>query len=172
MKKKILAVFLSLCMAMSLLPVTALAADDGTGLPEAKDGVITLENDVTLSASYQVEGNLTVNLNNHKITGPSSTYAFSVKNGATLTIDGEGTIDGYAAAQVTGNLTPNGEAQPATLIVNGGTLTGSELGILYGGNGAKVVINGGVISGGDNAGIMSNGKKNSTMAQLLDIQSL
>ena len=162
MKKKILAIFLSLCMAMSLLPVTALATDDGTGLPEAKDGVITLENDVTLSASYQVEGNLTVNLNNHKITGPSSTYAFSVKNGATLTIDGEGTIDGYAAAQVTGNLTPNGEAQPATLIVNGGTLTGSELGILYGGNGAKVVINGGVISGGDNAGIMSNGTKNST----------
>ena len=172
MKKKILAVFLSLCMAMSLLPVTALAAEaadektpsaQATTLPEAdENGVITLENDVTLSASYQVEGKLTVNLNNHKITGPSSTYAFSVKNGATLTIDGEGTIDGYAAAQVTGNLTPNGEAQPATLIVNGGTLTGSELGILYGGNGAKVVINGGVISGGDNAGIMSNGTKNST----------
>ena len=55
-KKKILAVFLSLCMAMSLLPVTALATGEDTPstqavktLPAAdENGVITLKEDVTL----------------------------------------------------------------------------------------------------------------------------
>ena len=56
MKKKILAVFLSLCMAMSLLPVTALAADAAdektpstqaaTKLPEAVNGVTILNSTV------------------------------------------------------------------------------------------------------------------------------
>ena len=56
MKKKILAVFLSLCMAMSLLPVTALAAEAAdektpstqaaTKLPEAVNGVTILNSTV------------------------------------------------------------------------------------------------------------------------------
>ena len=56
MKKKILAVFLSLCMAMSLLPVTALATDAAdektpstqaaTKLPEAVNGVTILNSTV------------------------------------------------------------------------------------------------------------------------------
>ena len=53
MKRKFFAVFLSLCMVMSLVPMAALAApEDGnqaaTKLPEAVDGVITLTEDVTL----------------------------------------------------------------------------------------------------------------------------
>ena len=56
MKKKILAIFLSLCMAMSLLPVTALAAEAAdaktpstqaaTKLPEAVNGVTILNSTV------------------------------------------------------------------------------------------------------------------------------
>lgn len=58
MKRKFFAAFLSLCMVMSLVPMTALAApeNDGAGtpstqaateLPGAVDGVITLNEDVT-----------------------------------------------------------------------------------------------------------------------------
>ena len=61
MKKKILAVFLSLCMAMSLLPVTALAAGEDTpstqaapALPGAKDDVITLTQDVELFSQVTI----------------------------------------------------------------------------------------------------------------------
>lgn len=39
MKKKILAVFLSLCMAMSLLPVTALAAGEDTPSTQAATAI-------------------------------------------------------------------------------------------------------------------------------------
>ena len=71
MKKKILAVFLSLCMAMSLLPVTALATDavdektpstKATTLPEAENGVITLEEDVTLSSRYVIKDNAEITI--------------------------------------------------------------------------------------------------------------
>ena len=44
------------------------------------------------------------------------------------------------------------------LVVENGTFTGTEYGILFYSN-AEVVINGGTISGGDNAGVMSNGTK-------------
>ena len=76
MKKKILAVFLSLCMAMSLLPVTALATGEDTpsaqaakALPEPADGVITLKEDVTIdSLKLNETGATTIDLKGHKLT--------------------------------------------------------------------------------------------------------
>ena len=67
MKKSILAILLALVMVASLLPFGALA--DGTSLPGEVKGVITLTEDVTLSAPYSLNANkeLTVNGNGHTI---------------------------------------------------------------------------------------------------------
>ena len=57
MKRKFFAAFLSLCMVMSLVPMTALAAENdesgtpSTQLPDPVDGVITLETDTTLQST-------------------------------------------------------------------------------------------------------------------------
>ena len=169
MKRRILPMFMAVIMILSIIQVPAWATDGETqanevtdSLPAPVEGVITLTGNVTLSSTYSVSGELTLDLAGYTITGPSNTYAFSVEGGASLTITGNGTITGFAAVQVIGNLTPNGNAVNSTLTVESGTLSGTELGILFGGNGAKVVINGGEISGGDNAGIMSNGTVSST----------
>ena len=101
MKKKILAVFLSLCMAMSLLPVTALAAEESwkevntaEGLSSAlgAGGNIKLTEDITVTgAQAWTVGNgvnVVLDLNNHTI---SSSYAainnyIMVINGGSLTV--------------------------------------------------------------------------------------
>lgn len=70
MKKKILAVFLSLCMAMSLLPVTALATgEEAISITSATTGLSTgsyiLNEDIILSGQMTVakDQNVTINLN-------------------------------------------------------------------------------------------------------------
>ena len=71
MKRKFFAAFLSLCMVMSLLPMTVLAADDtntpstqvATELPAAdENGVITLTKDVTLSSRYVIKDNAKITI--------------------------------------------------------------------------------------------------------------
>ena len=149
MKRRILPMFMAVIMILSIIQVPAWATDGETqanevtdSLPAPVEGVITLTGNVTLSSTYSVSGELTLDLAGYTITGPSNTYAFSVEGGASLTITGNGTITGFAAVQVIGNLTPNGNAVNSTLTVESGTLSGTELVILFGGNGAKVVING------------------------------
>ena len=101
MKKKILAVFLSLCMAMSLLPMTALAAEESwkevstaAELSSAlgAGGNIKLTEDITVTgAQAWTVGNsvnVVLDLNNHTI---SSSYAamnnyIMVINGGSLTV--------------------------------------------------------------------------------------
>ena len=80
MKKKILAVFLSLCMVMSLVPMTALAAEESweevstaEGLSSAlgAGGNIKLTEDITVTgAQAWTVGNgvnVVLDLNNHTI---------------------------------------------------------------------------------------------------------
>ena len=160
--KKLLAMALALLMVAVLLPVTAMA--EGTALPEPDgNGVITLTENVTLGdmVTFNEGKTVTLNLNGNTLTGPADKAAISVNN-ATLTITGNGTISGFAAVQVVGNETPGGEAIKSVLVVENGTLTGTEYGILFIGNGADVTVNGGTITGGDNAAIMSNGTVNAT----------
>ena len=101
MKKKILAVFLSLCMVMSLVPMTALAAEESweevstaEGLSSAlgAGGNIKLTEDITVTgAQTWTVGNgvnVVLDLNNHTI---SSSYAaisnyIMVINGGSLTV--------------------------------------------------------------------------------------
>lgn len=87
MKRKFFAVFLSLCMAMSLVPTTVLAADAGdtdakaaTALPKAdENGVITLTQDVELSRQ--------VIISEDKITIDGKGYTISIKQGVTWSTD-------------------------------------------------------------------------------------
>ena len=96
MKRKFFAAFLSLCMAMSLVPMTALAAEttDYLGgdncthaaaigsthydtLQEAVSvgGEITLLKDVTENITIDNNKTVTLNLNGHKITNVSANTA-------------------------------------------------------------------------------------------------
>ena len=180
MKKKILAVFLSLCMAMSLLPVTALAADAGdtdakaaSALPPADaNGVIKLTSNVELDKPVDIDKTTTIDLNGYSITPESNwsrtedgDYLISVKRGGNLTIEDSSTaktgkIAGgktdkvYAAVKVTITGEDNSDTQ-AILTVNGGELQGYYYAVA--GNGTRhntqITINGGKLTGTNGAGI-------------------
>ena len=133
MKKKILAVFLSLCMAMSLLPVTALAADaagektpstQATTLPEAENGVITLKQDVEIASLTLEEGETIIDLNGHTLT---CTWAqgLVIGKGKTLTFK-DTSVSG---AERGGNLVFNGVTSTTAAIAPeaGGTVNVSNL---------------------------------------------
>ena len=167
MKKKILAVFLSLCMAMSLLPVTALAAgDDETetqtptessiategALKQAiKDapsgGIVTLDEDIAITAPVVINKQITLNLNGKTISASSYIWnendkdwsLISVREKGDLTIKGNGTLkaleddsyavdvmDGGSCTIESGTFVGNVHAvyvREGTLEVNGGTFS-------------------------------------------------
>lgn len=169
MKKRILTVLLAVCLVFALGTVTALADGSETfanELPTAKDGIITLDKDVVLSKPADIEKDTVLNLGNFSITASEDwsggDYLIGVKRGATLTINGgsEGSIDAggnsaiYCAVKLT--LTDeNEDTYAASLIVNGGSLTGYYYGIAGNGNrhNTVITINGGNITGTKGTGI-------------------
>ena len=131
MKRKLLSILLTLCLAFSLLPTAALAdgegtpalaevsAAAGTALPAAVDGVITLENGTYVmsentTATIKVPNgkNATLDLNGKTLTNKTGEHTIIVENGATLTITGNGIVDnvshGKAAIYNEGEVTLNG----------------------------------------------------------------
>jgi hypothetical protein len=108
MKKRILAMLLTICMVMAMLPMAVLAADnsglqaliDGT----AEGGTITLSQDYTLTDAITISKKITINGDGHSITAPSGTNAIDVTaDNVTLTgltINASGS--GYGV-NVTGN---------------------------------------------------------------------
>mgnify|MGYP000769689937 CR=1 FL=1 len=131
MKRKLLSVLLTLCLAFSLLPTAALAdgegtpalaevsAAAGTALPAAVDGVITLENgtyvmseDTTATIKVPNGKNATLDLNGKTLTNKADEHTIIVENGATLTITGNGIVDnvshGKGAIVNSGEVTLNG----------------------------------------------------------------
>ena len=93
--KKFLSIALALLMVAVMLPVVALA--EGTTLPEAVGGVITLTEDVTLSDTLQISSDTTIDLNGKKLTITHKTAVyitagtFTVKDSGT---NGEMALDG------------------------------------------------------------------------------
>ena len=63
--KKFLSIALALLMVCVMLPVVALA--EGTTLPEAVGGVITLTDDVTLTSTWKITSDVTLDLNGKKL---------------------------------------------------------------------------------------------------------
>lgn len=131
MKRKLLSVLLTFCLAFSLLPTAALAdgegtpalaevsAAAGTALPAAVDGVITLKNgtyvmseDTTATIKVPNGKNATLDLNGKTLTNKTGEHTIIVENGATLTITGNGIVDnvshGKAAIYNKGEVTLNG----------------------------------------------------------------
>lgn len=128
MKRKLLSVLLTLCLAFSLLPTAALAEGEDTPapaevpaaagivLPEAADGVITLDNgayvmsgDTTATIKVPNGKNATLDLNGKTLTNKTGEHTIIVENGATLTITGNGIVDnvshGKAAVYNEGTVT-------------------------------------------------------------------
>ena len=137
---------------------TSLAA----ALEHAADGEIVLLEDIDVTAQIEIAAGVsaTLDLAGHKIEYTGSTTLTSgvilVHNGASLTINDSGNPD--AGSIVSGDkayaavaLTKLGDdaSNPATLVVNGGALTGYYYGIT--GNGSRnntvITINGGTITG-------------------------
>jgi hypothetical protein len=112
MKKRLLAILLTICMVAALLPTAAFAADgdvaqiDSTGyatlaeaFTAAKTGeTITLLADVTNPGLITIsDKKVTLNLNNHKITmskSDSNLGRFSINGTGGLEVTGTGTVSG------------------------------------------------------------------------------
>ena len=131
MKRKLLSVLLTFCLAFSLLPTAALAdgegtpalaevsAAAGTALPAAVDGVITLGNDsyvmsedTTAFVNVPAGVTATLDLGGKTLTNKADEHTIIVENGATLTITGNGIVDnvshGKGAIVNSGEVTLNG----------------------------------------------------------------
>lgn len=93
--KKFLSLALALLLVCVMLPVVALA--DGTSLPTAENGVITLTENVTLSNTWNISSDVTIDLNGHKLTINNGT-AICVMGGSFTVKDsgqnGEMALDG------------------------------------------------------------------------------
>lgn len=126
-----------------------------------KGGDIILNTDITLSTSLKISESTTINLNGKTLTNKvdnTSTDVIVVDEGATLTINGEGTVEA-----VTGN---DGYAVIAdgTVIINGGTFksgvdaTGKANAVVYARNNGKVYVNGGTFPNESNSAYVLNKK--------------
>ena len=136
-KRKLLSVLLTLCLAFSLLPTAALAEGEGalapaaTALPEAVEGVITLENgtyvmseDTTATIKVPNGKNATLDLNGKTLTNKTGEHTIIVENGATLTITGNGIVDNVSHGK--GAIVNSGE-----VTLNGGTFKRSAENGIY-----------------------------------------
>lgn len=151
--------------------VTATTPDESVQESELKyaaqmGGVYTLTDDVTLTSPMAVNTNFTLNLNGKTITNKvdnTATDVIVVAEGATLTINGEGTVEA-----VTGN---DGYAVIAdgTVIINGGTFKsgadadGAANAVVYARGNGKVYVNGGTFPNANNSAYVLN-KKDSDRA--------
>lgn len=147
MKRKLLSVLLTFCLAFSLLPTAALAEGEGApapaevpaaagiALPEAADGVITLDNgayvmsgDTTATIKVPNGKNATLDLNGKTLTNKTGEHTIIVENGATLTITGNGIVDNVSHGK--GAIVNSGE-----VTLNGGTFKRSAEKGTYSSNG-------------------------------------
>ena len=141
MKKRLLSMFLCLCMLLTMVPA-ALAAgtpeqDTSDSLPEADDnGVITLTDDISISSeSWTLNDSVTIDLNNHTLTITGNT-SINVPEKQTLTLkNGKLTANGYTYSK--GVLAPKDEA---SLILENVEMNTTGTAILPAGNAAAVEV--------------------------------
>ena len=98
MAKKLMALLLAVLMAVSLLPMPALAAEGTDDLTKiAGGGDFTLTADTTLTKSLEITGNVTLDLGGHTVkfspenTEDTNLSAIIISSGS-LTLKGKGTI--------------------------------------------------------------------------------
>lgn len=135
------------CLGLTMQ--TSYAEGEAAALPEAENGVITLTGDVVLeNSAVFTEGETTLDLAGHTITGTSGGRAIVVTGGAKMTVTDSSENAGGAIVVPKVN-------QAVGIYVNGGTLTvdkgalsvsGDEAAGIWIGSGGKVVMAGGSIT--------------------------
>lgn len=153
--RKYISLLLALCMVMSLLPATALAADGNctgnhsgwkalSGSISSLSGNCYLTGNVTVSKEIQTSGDLTLCLNGHTLN--LSGKALFVDSGSFTLCDckggGEITGGGTSASAV--------KVNDGSFIMNGGTITGNAGGgvqVASANGTASFIMNGGSITG-------------------------
>ncbi len=161
MAKKLMALLLAVLMAVSLLPMPALAAEGTDDLKNiAGGGDLTLTADTTLTESLEIKGNVTLDLGGHTVNfSPANTedtnlYAIIISSGS-LTLKGKGTIsvpDAATAVFLAGSDT-------ALTVQDDVSITGGVHGVKTGAatSGVRIAVNTtGNISAKD--GILLSGK--------------
>ena len=173
--KKILATILALVLALGLT-ATVWAEGDGTAsgsmtgadfLAKAKDGVITLTDDVTLTSTLEITNgkNVTIDLNGNTVTSSLGT-AIKVFNGY-LTVKNTANTSGKISAtgeafRLVGNNNPatwESASTPAELVIEKGVEVESsaDCSVYLYGKGAKVDVYGKLVSKGIYATIQGQG---------------
>lgn len=153
--RKYISLLLALCMVMSLLPATALAAgaddDHGehsdwtalSGSISSLSGNCYLTGNVTVSKEIQTSGDVTLCLNGHMLN----------LSGKTLFVDsGSFTLcDCKGSGKITGGITSASavKVNDGSFIMNGGTITGNGGGVQVASSNssASFIMNGGSITG-------------------------
>lgn len=127
MKKKILAVFLSLCMAMSLLPVTALAADEtGEISPPTASGNNFFANGTPITITEKIpDGGVQATVEGFAATGTSAYISWD-DDGTTKYVGVSDDVSIYGGG--------DGRAKSVTLPSTSITMTGGTVWNLFGGN--------------------------------------
>ena len=161
MAKKLMALLLAVLMAVSLLPMPALAAEGTDDLTKiAGGGDFTLTADTTLTKSLEITGNVTLDLGGHTVkfspenTEDTNLSAIIISSGS-LTLKGKGTIsvpDAATAVSLAGSDT-------ALTVQDDVSITGGVHGVKTntGTGGVKIAVNTtGNISAG--YGILLSGK--------------
>ncbi len=156
MKKRLFAIALCFCMALSLLPMGAFAAEGGTkvstldALTNAlnNDGTIVLDANISTTSFISVKKNVKLDLNGHKLSRTEKTVIGPESNGSLTITD--------SSSDKTGSIESGGTAvwvdPECTLILESGTLKGTSYGVICQGNFT-----------------MTGGALNSSNAQALDI---
>lgn len=89
MKKKLISLLLAIAMVLSLCVPTIAIGPEGNALPEADDGVITLDKDYGVEGTSEFDFNgdeITLNLNGHKLMGSViNAQKVTVQNGTSDT---------------------------------------------------------------------------------------
>ena len=129
MKRKLLSVLLTLCLAFSLLPTAASAEGPDTNLPAAdENGVITLTNDVTITGQQWVVDageTLTLDLNGHtvKISKYTAEKGQVLVKGTLTVKDSSEAGTGKICSDYTGTSGRVIDVTGGTLYIQGGTIT-------------------------------------------------
>ena len=168
MKKKLLSLLMALCLVVTLLPMSALAADaqemTGEEFLETADeaGTISLKNDVALTSTAKITRDLEIHLNGYTLIAGDSNTLLAIHNEANVSIQGPGVVTGgqknTTANLITvsgdANLTIQGsEAKDLTVsgfrAVNGGGDVGRTIYCEDEFGTSNVTIQNAIVSGGD-----------------------
>ena len=151
MKKRVLSAALSLCLLLTLLPTAALATEDNTTpgtspastLPESKDGVIKLTENVALTKTASISENTTLDLNGYTVS--AGTTALSVTNNAKLIVQDSSVDKTGKISSTNTNDCAAVQLNSGTLVLESGCIESTQYGVSVF-EGSTATINGGSIS--------------------------